>query len=400
MRPRSLLALILAFLTIALCACAGKIPVDVTPSASVSATAETEETVLLTEEIPVVIEASVREIDREGNVTLSLRSSDLYAAGFSLWDIVTVKPVSGKSQRSYDLPLCLSADDVSFGSKTCVLSPNGGADAPAVLSVSGGDFALESRWVLNAADTGEASVLSLTLKEQGGYYDAWIKRSLKRTNKREDYAHLSDEEYANFRAVLTTGMGPNKLFRSTSPFNPSYNRSHEADAAARAAAIATVIDLTDDQGEAARYAGYKDTYCSGLPVFTRAFVMDFLSETFEKDAADALRFMAQNEAPFLVHCMEGKDRTGFFCALLEAFMGASPDEIVADYMRSYENFYGVKANEERWGALADANIRKTLPAALGLSSLHGGDLKKAAENYMKQIGLTDGEIALIRSKLA
>ena len=42
--------------------------------------------------------------------------------------------------------------------------------------------------------------------------------------------------------------------------------------------------------------------------------------------------LKRNEGPSLVHCVAGKDRTGFAVALVQHALGVSRDEIVADYM--------------------------------------------------------------------
>ena len=39
-------------------------------------------------------------------------------------------------------------------------------------------------------------------------------------NNREDYPELTDEQFANFRNIATTGMGAGILYRSSSPINP------------------------------------------------------------------------------------------------------------------------------------------------------------------------------------
>ena len=48
--------------------------------------------------------------------------------------------------------------------------------------------------------------------------------------------------------------------------------------------------------------------------------------------AEGLRFFIANDGPYLIHCNEGQDRTGFSVAILECLMGASEEEVVADYM--------------------------------------------------------------------
>jgi hypothetical protein len=45
--------------------------------------------------------------------------------------------------------------------------------------------------------------------------------------------------------------------------------------------------------------------------------------------------------------MEGKDRTGYVCALLEGLCGATYEEMVADYLTTYDNFYGVTPEKDR-----------------------------------------------------
>lgn len=39
--------------------------------------------------------------------------------------------------------------------------------------------------------------------------------------------------------------------------------------------------------------------------------------------------------------MEGKDRTGYVCALLEGLCGATFDEIIDDYLITCSNFYNI-----------------------------------------------------------
>lgn len=46
----------------------------------------------------------------------------------------------------------------------------------------------------------------------------------------------------------------------------------------------------------------------------------------------ALRSIAAEGAPALIHCVNGKDRTGVLCAVLLRVVGAHPDDIMADYL--------------------------------------------------------------------
>jgi hypothetical protein len=68
-------------------------------------------------------------------------------------------------------------------------------------------------------------------------------------------------------------------------------------------------------------------------------------------------------------------------------------------MVTCENYYGVEAGTELYSSIADANIKKTLAAAFGLDRLEGADLAAEAEEYLKELGLTDETIDELRKKL-
>jgi protein-tyrosine phosphatase len=54
--------------------------------------------------------------------------------------------------------------------------------------------------------------------------------------------------------------------------------------------------------------------------------------------ADLLTRLATADAPQLFHCTAGKDRTGFAAALVLHAVGASPDEVMRDYLLTNERF--------------------------------------------------------------
>ena len=199
--------------------------------------------------------------------------------------------------------------------------------------------------------------------------------------------------------VHTTGIGEDRLYRSTTPIGPSMGRNTYADAACRKAGIRTVLNLTDMPEDMAYYAGYADTYYAGLSIHAEELETDFFCDHFRDGEAAVLRYMAENEGPYLVHCVEGKDRTGFICAVLEALCGASVDEIVEDYMLSYVNFYGVTKEDERYEAIAELNIKASLCTAFMLENLENADLGEAAHRYVAGLGLSEGEIDAVIARL-
>ncbi|MCR4622138.1 MAG: tyrosine-protein phosphatase [Clostridiales bacterium] len=373
-------------LALALCLCLGLMPV-------------------MAEETPI----TVTDIQKYGNMVLSISGSELLEKGFAYGDGVTVT-LNG---QSYEMALGSNFSDVEQGSMILrvVIKPETNEDY-ALIAINMGDlatFAGVATKEKTEADPGyvwhynegvETPVtVTVEMKEPGAYYDSWLMNQLVRSEKREDYPQLTDAQYANFRAVTTTGVGENKLFRSSSPVNPEINRNKEADAAAREAGIKTFINLADNDQVMRGYEGFDESYYSGQSIITLNLSVDFAAEDFRSGLADGVRFIAANEAPFLVHCNEGKDRAGFVSAVLECLMGASAEEITADYMVTFYNYYGVEPDTEQYAAIAKANIQKSLAKAFELESLEGADLAKEAEEYLLAIGVSEEDIAAAKAKL-
>ena len=222
---------------------------------------------------------------------------------------------------------------------------------------------------------------------------------LVRSEKREDYPELTDAEFANFRMITTTGIGEGKLYRSSSPVNPEINRNKYADAAAKEAGVKTFVNLADNDETMRGYEGFAESYYAGQKIVALNMGVDFSADEFKAGLADGIRFIAANEAPYLVHCNEGKDRAGFTSAMLECLMGASVDEVVADYMVTFYNYYNVKPDEERYSVIANSNIKKSLATAFGVNDITGIDLAAAAEKYLLDIGVSADDIAKVRENL-
>ncbi len=363
--------------------------------------------------VPVLAEeqaVTVAEIQKYGNLVLSLKGSEFLARGFAYGDVVTVS----FNGQDFVMPVGSNYSDVDQGSMICrvVIKEETGEDA-VILAINMGDLATASGiatkekteqepgyvWHMNEGVEAPVTV-TFAMKEQGGYYDRWVVNQLVRSEKREDYPDLSDEAYANFRGITMGSIAAGRLYRSSSPVNPEINRNKEADAAAAAAGVKTFINLADSKETLLGYEGFGESYYSTQSVIALNLGTDFAAEDFRAGLAEGFRFIASNDGPYLVHCTEGKDRAGFVSAVLECLMGATADEVTADYMVTYFNYYGVQPGTEQYEIIAGANIRKTLATAFGIESLDGADLAKAAEEYLLGIGLTQQEIDALRAALA
>ena len=113
--------------------------------------------------------------------------------------------------------------------------------------------------------------------------------------------------------------------------------------------------------------------------------------------------MTAHEGPYLVHCTEGKDRTGFVCVLLEALCGASYREIVEDYMITYDNYYKINktSDAERYGVIVENVLDPMVRSILGDDAADpaSADLAAAARQLLLGAGMTDAQIDALKAKL-
>ena len=365
---------------------------------------------LLTAVAPALaLETTVDGIMKYGNLILSISASDFLQEGYTYGDVLNVD-IAG---LTYDMPVGTSYSDVPEGSMVCrvVINPEEGSDH-VILAVNMGDLATASgiaakilieeepgyRWDVLVPEPVE---ITLSMKQAGGYLNEFLLRNLVRTNERADYAHLSDEAFANFRAVSTTGMGKHMLYRTSSPVNPELGRSTYADQALSSAGVRTIINLADSEEVMHSYEGFAQSAYASCSVLPLNLGIDFKAEDFRLGLANGLRFLTQHEGPYLVHCTEGKDRAGFVSAVLECLMGASAEEVAADYMITYFNYYGVQPGTQQYQVLAESNIISSLQAAFQVEDLYAADLAAEAQQYLlEEIKLTEDEIALLKQKLA
>ena len=242
--------------------------------------------------------------------------------------------------------------------------------------------------------------ITFTMKEKGGYLDEYAILQLKFTNERDDYKHLSDEEFANFRNIATSGMGRNALYRSSTTVDDGYKRAKYADSAARKHHIAFILNLSEDEANLRNLPGYEETYFASVDHLAININMDVKSAENRKVTAEFMRCFANNEGPYLVQCLQGKDRTDILCAVLECLMCASYDEIIEDYMVTYYNWYGVTKEDRAYQIIAEMNIINTLKTIYETDDLKSINMKEKAEEYLLGIGLSEKEIADIRANLS
>ncbi len=377
---------------------------------------------VITEAEPEELTIEVSNLDanifttKYGNLYTTCKASDFFGElGFTWGDLVTVKFLD----KELVLPVVPTYSYVDTGKPAIIIEKDSDGKETGYLSmaINMGNFTTtygigtkvtnEDKtwyWVANEGVTFPIKV-EFEMYEKGGYLAEYILHDLSRTNNREDYPNLTDEEFANFRQIKTTGMG-NSLYRTSNPVNPELGRNTYADAAIKNAGVTVIMNLSDDQATAEARECFAGSYYSKQNVIYLNLGVDFADPSFQSGLAEGLRFFANNPGVYAVHCTEGKDRAGFVSALLECLMGATAQEVVEDYMTTYYNYYGVEKGTEKYEAIANKNIVMTLKTAFGvpadydITSVSSADLQYGAQAYLKAIGLTDAEIAALKANLA
>ena len=363
---------------------------------------ETEQTMAENAVVKGFIDVSM--ISTFGNIYTDVAKQKFYDAGFELGDILTMRFMG----QEVDAPFVTSYSDItSLSTGIFALS-----DYEIItLAINMGDFASYygiaekinegdwTTWKLKS-DSGEPIEIEFSLKEKGGYLDQYMIMQLEYSYERSDYPQLNDEEFANFRNIATSGMGKNILYRSSSTIDDEYKRAAYSDKAAEDHHIAYILNLTDNESELNAFPGYEDTYFASVNHMARNLNMDVTSEENRDCIAEFMRIIAGNKGPYLIQCLQGKDRTGYFCGILEALMGASYDEIVEDYMVTFYNWYGVTKQDESYQIIADNNIINTLETVFETDDLKSTDLEGAAHKYLLDIGLSEKEIEDIKANLS
>ncbi|MDO4415055.1 MAG: tyrosine-protein phosphatase [Erysipelotrichaceae bacterium] len=360
------------------------------------------------------IEATVSSISKYGNVVLSVSPETMISLGFEPGDLVEVTA----NETSMIMPVGTAYSDVESGD--AILTYKAGDennDAKVIIAINMGNFASAMK-IAEKKDIEESpgyeweyidgfdeySPILIRMHEKQGYADEYALHQViaSRTNERSDYSKLSDEEYANFREIRMGSIGTGTLYRSSSPIDPSLNRNQEADEALLKAQIKTVMNMADHEDDMKAFEGYSKTYYSDCRIIALNMGMDFSESSFTDKLAEGFRFLSENKGPYLIHCKEGKDRTGFACAILEALMGASADEIAEDYMLTYCNFYGVEKNSETYRMIAEKNIVPSLEKAFGIDDLYevNDQLDELAEAYLLKIGMSNKEITDLKNNLS
>jgi protein tyrosine/serine phosphatase len=122
----------------------------------------------------------------------------------------------------------------------------------------------------------------------------------------------------------------------------------------------------------------------------------YTSGAYKEKVAQGLRAALAAEGPIYVHCMEGKDRTGFVCMLIEALAGAGYQQIADDYMETYDNYYKITQAKDpaRYQTILEKNLEAMLQFVINDPQVDfkNADLTVYARRYLNHGGMSDQQI--------
>ena len=274
------------------------------------------------------------------------------------------------------------------------------------------------------AELDEKCTARISLQESGKYLAIQQARDIHYKDDRSQYD--SDEQFANFRASNVGNLKENILYRSASPCDNQHNRAPYVDRLIEAAGVKYIINLADTTEKIERYIGKEDfssPYFKSLydndKVILLGLNMNYGSLEFKQKVVRGMIAMTENEGPYLVHCTEGKDRTGFVCMLLEALAGASYQEIVDDYMITYYNYYWItrdsdnakyddaiaslirRLNASKYNTLIGELLVPMIREVVGNATVDitSAELSGYAEQFLKDGGMTAPQIELLKQQI-
>lgn len=349
---------------------------------------------------------SVDQIDRHGDILLAITSKELADLGFEYADYVTVSFLD----KNITIPVIPAYRYVGAKASGLVIWESE-PSRPAELAVTNGSFATGyglaelftredgSRYHEAMEGVEFPVTVKIEMAEKGGYKDTYAIYDLERSDNFEDYEGFSLGQFANYRMITTDGIGAGKLFRSSSPVNPSIKRNAFADICAEIDGIKSFVNLADSAEGAAKYERFADSYYKDQNVIYLNLGVDFNSDLNKAGIVEMMNFLADAPTPVLVHGNIGQERTGFVSALLESLMGASLDEVVQDFMVTFYNYYGVVAGTDQYAQLSN-NIKKNLSVYMGIEDVENADLQAEAERYLKDLGVSEETIAAVKANLS
>lgn len=253
----------------------------------------------------------------------------------------------------------------------------------------------------------ENTKVTIKLNEKAKYLDIEETLSITYSDDRNNSFYKSDEQFANFREIKVGRVKEKMLYRGASPIDNSRKRTEIVDGLLKKNNIQYNVDLADKESA---IGGSKYTihdYFKGLEdnnkVIFLGMAAAYKADDFSSKMKTMFEAMINNDGPYYIHCLEGKDRTGYVCMVLEALCGATYEELVDDYFVTYSNYYGIEKGSEKYNVIKSIHIDEMIRYVFGFEKgllLATVAYHTMATNYLLNIGLTQDQIDTLQLKLS
>ena len=254
----------------------------------------------------------------------------------------------------------------------------------------------------------ENTTVTITVYESGKFID--IEETLSISYSDDINQYESREQFANFREINAGNIKDNLLYRGASPIDNRRKRAETVDIILEELEIKYDIDLADNRATIdgfyqkddfkSEYFQYLDEEEKVLPLGMAAA---YKTEDFSNKMKTMFLSILNNDGPYYIHCLEGKDRTGYVCMVIEALCGASYEELIEDYFITYHNYYGIEKGTKKYDAIKAIHIDEMIRYVFDFNNsvnLLTANYHSQVNNYLLSIGLQQEEIDAVQNKLS
>ena len=253
-----------------------------------------------------------------------------------------------------------------------------------------------------------STTVTITLNESQKYEA--IEETLSISYNDDITTYESEEQFANFREISPGRMKQGLIYRGASPIDNRRKRCSTVDKLLKENNIQYDIDLADTKETVESFYAKEDfnsPYFKSLDdqgkLLTLGMAAAYKKDDFSNKLKNMCLSMIENDGPYYIHCLEGKDRTGYVCMVLEALCGATYTELVDDYFITYHNYYGIEEGTDKYEAIKEIHIDEMIRYVFGFNEqthLLGATYYSSATNYLLSIGLTQEQIDALQDKIS
>jgi len=261
---------------------------------------------------------------------------------------------------------------------------------------------LNNTGIWDTANLTSDTTVDISLNTSAKYIETQEALSQSYSLIRSEYS--SDEEFSNFRSLTGGNLKDDYLYRGASLVDNSRNRAKITDNLLNKNGIKYIVDLADNEDNMKEYmssSSFDSTYAKELYENNKMILLSmgsgYSSDVYKQKLVTGLKGVISNDGPYYIHCMEGKDRTGFVCTLIEALAGATYEEMKNDYMETYKNYY--KITKEKTPTKYDAivslyfdSFMEELHKTSDVEILKKAEYTSDAKRYLTEGGMSEAEI--------